>query len=169
MSQVLGQFDGYRFRAIEEKDYARLEEWIAADLAHADTLDPEFFMGEAIDANGHLAPDPRVTALVLTDDEGTELMYVRLTRASRVHIQFAPRVPGVRDLVKQREQLAKALVGGMAFLEVGLARAGCTEWIFESEAAQLRSMVEKRMGFAASPNEMVRIIPRLDAPAQEEA
>lgn len=169
MSQVLGQFDGYTFRAIEETDYAQLEDWIAADPSHAGTMDPEFFMGEAIDATGNLAPDPRVTALVLTDGNGADLMYVRLTRASRVQIQFLPKVRGTRELLAQREQMREALMKGMAFLEVGLARAGCTEWIFDSQSPHLRSLVEKKMGFEGSPNEMVRIIPRHDSPAREGA
>lgn len=164
MSQILGKFDGYSLRALGEEDYRRLDQWIAADPAHAGILDPEFFMGQAIDRSGELAADPRVTVCALDDDKGT-LMYLRLTRASRVQIQFppTPEPEGSREGFKHRREIVNALIRGMAFLEVALEHAGATEWIFESESPQLRAMVEKRMGFVSSPREMVRVIPRLSS------
>ena len=171
---VLGKFDGYSLRHVEESDYERLEKWIAADPAHAGILDPEFFLGQALNEHGELGEDPRVTVFVL-EDRKQPLMYIRLTRASRVQIQFppAPAPDGGREqfraLHKYRKDIANALVKGMAFLEVGLERAGCMEWIFDTQSSSLRGMVQKRMGFASSPNEMVRLIPRLSAaPAQKE-
>lgn len=168
MAQVIGKFEGYTLRPIVEADYKKLEEWIAADPAHAGLLDPEFFMGEAVDSQGQIVQDPRVTVFALGDRKET-LMYVRLTRASRVHIQFPPMPAqdGSREagtaLHKQRKGIANALVKGMAYLEVALERAGATEWIFDTESQALRNMVQKRMGFAPSPNEMVRVIPRLSS------
>jgi hypothetical protein len=133
MAEVLGKFEGYFLRELDEEDYKRLQEWVAADSAHAGVLDAEFFMGEAIDSQGQLAPDPAQDG---SREAGTALH-------------------------KYRKDLQNALFKGMAFLEVGLERAGCTEWIFDSESSTLRTMVQKRMGFAASPNEMVRLIPRI--------
>lgn len=163
---ILGKFDGYSLRSIEESDYQQLKQWIAADPVHASILDPEFFMGQAIDQAGQLAEDPRVSVFALIDRRQT-LMYIRLSRASRVHIQFppTPEVDGTREKNKARyrhyAEISNALIKGMAFLEVGLANAGCTEWIFDTEAQQLRNLVQRRMDFAPSPMEMVRIIPRL--------
>jgi hypothetical protein len=167
MGRVLGKFDGYSLRELDESDYKQLEEWIAADPAHAGLLDPEFFMGQAVNREGVLAEDPRVTVFALQDRKNT-LMYIRLTRASRVQIQFppSPKPDGSREgftaMHRHRKQITNALIKGMAFLEVGLAQAGATEWIFETESHSLKLMVERRMGFASSPNEMVRLIPRLD-------
>ena len=143
----LGKFEGYSLREIEHEDGARLDQWIAADPVHAGVLDPEFFA------------DPRVTALVLEDRRGP-LMFIRLARSTRVHIQFPPepREKGIQELIRHRKQLRNALIKGMAFLEVGLGRAGSSEWIFESRSDNLRRLVEKRMGFQPSPNEMVRQI-----------
>lgn len=161
-------FDGYRLRQVEERDYKQLEQWIAADPVHRDVLDPEFFMGEAINQEGNLAEDPHVNVFALDDRKGT-LMYIRLSTASRVHIQFAPGPSSAeqgknfhRELHRFRTQMRNALLKGMAFLEVGLRNTGVREWIFESESQALRSMVEKHMGFVASPHEMVRIIVRGD-------
>jgi hypothetical protein len=166
MAQLMGKFEGYILRAIEEADYKKLQEWIAADPAHAGLLDPEFFMGEGVNGQGEIVQDPRVTVFALADRKET-LMYVRLTRASRVHIQFPPMPPqdGGRDaataLHKARKGIANALVKGMAYLEVALERAGATEWIFETESNTLRNLAQKRMGFAPSPHELVRVIPRV--------
>jgi hypothetical protein len=161
MSTVLGRFEGYSLRAIEDADYEQLQKWIAADPAHAAEMVPEFFMGLAADETGQLAVDPRPSVFALCDRNGT-LMYIRLTRASRVHIQFppTPETSDSRELHKHRRQITNALIKGMAYLEVGLERAGATEWIFETESPQLRAMVQKRMGFAPSPHEMLRMIPR---------
>jgi hypothetical protein len=49
----------------------------------------------------------------------------------------------------------------MAFLEVGLARAGAEEWIYNTQSNRLREMTQKHMQFERSPFEMVRMIPRL--------
>jgi hypothetical protein len=144
----LAKFDGFTLRAIEDKDLAQLREWIAADAAHVGVLTPEFFMGE----------DPRSNAFVIEGGDG-ELMYVRLARASRVHIQFRPQPRGASSIREHRRQMRMALLKGMAFLEVGLKHAGCTEWIFDSESSDLRALARVFMGFQASPNELVRFIP----------
>lgn len=159
----LGKFDGYNLREIGEGDRAQLEEWIAGDRHHAGLLDPEFFMGLALDSGGELAPDPRVTVCAIEDSRRT-LMYIRLTRASRVQIQFAPEHSTGRSIHVERRQMANALMKGMAFLEVALERAGAMEWIFDSRAAALRAIAQRRLGFVASPLELVRLIPRLDHP-----
>jgi hypothetical protein len=151
--KLLGEFDGYTLREPEESDYDQLEQWIAADAAHREILDPEFFMGQALNEHGHLAKDLRSTCAVL-ERKGEVLFYIRLTRAARVNIQFPP------GQDRQR-QTALALVKGMAFLEVGLERAGAEEWIFETQAPALRKLAEKGLGFVPSPDELVRIIPRL--------
>ena len=160
---TLGKFEGYALRSVEEEDRQQLKDWISLDRYHANLLDPEFFMGVALDDAGLLSPDPRVTSVALEDKHRT-LMYIRLTRASRVHIQFAP--PGSRpgSIHVERRQMSNALLKGMAFLEVALARAGAMEWIFDSQSNPLRWMAQNRLGFAASPNEMVRLIPRLGQP-----
>lgn len=159
--QTLAQFDGYRLRSIEETDYITLSEWIALDAHHAGLLTPEFFMGQTIGASGGLEADPRVTAFALEQSRGP-LMFIRLTRASRVHIQFAPGPESKRsqEIHRHRQQIANALFKGMAFLEVGLSRAGAAEWIFDTESHALRSLAQRRMGFTASPHELVRPIPR---------
>jgi len=146
----LGKFSGYQLRELEESDHARLAEWIAADPSHSGILDPEFFTGQ----------DPRVLVFALENGEKT-VMYIRLARASRVAIQFPPppETKKLKDLRWHRQELSDALMKGMAFLEIGLARAGCSEWIFETESDSLRLMVQRRMGFAPSPHEMVRRIP----------
>lgn len=139
------KFGGYTLRAIEESDRERIENWIAADPVHAGLFNFDFFM------------DPRITGLVIEDAEGP-LMFVRLSRSSRVHIQFPPEgdLMDARAVHQQRQTVTNALILGMAFLEACLIDVNCCEWIFESESDSLRALVQKRMGFQPSPNELVR-------------
>lgn len=167
MTSSLAKFDGYQLRAPEERDYQKLAEWIAADPAHSGIFDPEFFMGQAVNAAGELAEDPRINAFALEDQDRT-LMYIRISRCARVHIQFPPQPENGRSIHRQRIRMANALIKGMAFLEVGLEQAGCSEWIFETESDPLRLLVQKRMGFSFSPHEMVRLIPRIETQTRGE-
>lgn len=163
MREILGEFDGYILRTVTAEDRPALEAWIAADKRHSGLLDPEFFMGLATDEHGETSPDPRPTCCALEDKTGV-VFFIRLSRASRVNIQFAP-----AQSTKSRKRAAMALLKGMAFLEVQLANAGAEEWIFETQDFELADMAYKRLGFVASPNEMVRIIGRPGAHEPKEA
>jgi len=151
--------DGLKLREVTEQDYPQLEEWIAADPAHASLFEPDFFLGREVDSSGQLAPDPRATCYALDDDQGT-VFYIRLSRAARVHMQFPP----AREIQGQVRRTAIALVKGMAFLEVGLSRAGAAEWIFSTESTGLKKIAERALGFAESKTEMIKPITRLDGP-----
>jgi len=151
---ILAEFEGYTLRTVTEADRPELEAWIAADKHHTGLLDPEFFMGLAANEDGETAPDPRPTCCALEDKTGV-VFFIRLSRASRVNIQFAP-----AQSRKTKARAAMALMKGMAFLEVQLAHAGAEEWIFDTQDPDLADMAYKRLGFIASPNEMVRIIAR---------
>lgn len=152
------EFDGLKLRPVSADDYQQLEEWIAADPAHASLFVPDFFLGNKVDANGEIAPDPRATCYAIEDDKGT-VFYIRLSRIARVHIQFAP----ARELSEARRNII-ALAQGMSFLEVPLSRAGAEEWIFSSFSPGLRKLAERSLGFRSSPDEMVRPITDLEAP-----
>ncbi|HET6220177.1 MAG TPA: hypothetical protein VFE27_24325 [Acidobacteriaceae bacterium] len=160
MQNVLAEFDGYTLRAVTDADRPALEAWIEADQRHNGVLDPEFFMGLATDENGEIAPDPRPTCCALEDKTGV-VFFIRLSRASRVNIQFAP-----AQSSKSRRRAAMALLKGIAYLEVQLAKAGAEEWIFETEDRELAEMAKKRLGFVESPNEMVRVIGRPEEPKE---
>ncbi len=155
---IYGKFDGYTLREVTEKvDRARLEEWIERDQAHAGILEPGFFLGLMRDIRGRLIPDPRPSCYALEDAQGT-MFYIRLARAARVSIQFATEPASPRE----RLRIAKALLKGMAFLEVGLERARVEQWIFNSKSPSLRTLGEMRLGFHKSPFELVRDIPPLE-------
>lgn len=151
--QLMAEFDGMKFRAVTEEDRARLEEWIAADPAHASLFEPEFFMGRAVNGNGEVGEDSRATCCALEDEKGT-VFYVRLSRAARVHIQFAPWSAEEGE----RRRAAAGLVKGMAFLESLLGQVGTEEWIFQTESPKLKRMAERSLGFTESKGEMVRPI-----------
>ena len=147
------EFDGLKLRAVNEHDRPALEEWIAADPGHASILDPDFFMGMRTLENGETVRDPRPNCFALEDDDGV-VFFIRLSRAARVHIQFPP----ARNRVLNPKRTGLALLRGMAYLEVGLMRAGAEEWIFQTEDRGLKRYAEKALGFAESPREMIRTI-----------
>lgn len=150
-------FDGYILRSLNESDYPRLQEWIAADPAHREILDPEFFMGQRLNHAGELEEDNRATCYVLEDDcGGGPLFYIRISRAARVNIQFPPAGSS------EPNEIVEALAKGMAFLEVALERAGVEEWIFSSKSRPLRRLANRTLGFSESNDELRRVIPRLD-------
>jgi hypothetical protein len=151
--QALAQFAGLTLRPVEAHDRPALESWIEQDEAHRECVSADFFMG--LDENGQ--PDGRATCYVIQDADG-EIFYIRLSRASRVNIQFAPEASR-----EQRERNRDALIKGMAFLEGLLCDAGAEEWIFETKTPALRAMALKRMGFVESPRELRRVIPSPEA------
>ena len=154
MNSVLAQFDGYTLRSISEaRDRAAIQMWIELDRFHRDVMRPEFFLGMREERTGEWVHDPRPNCYALEDWNGV-LMYIRLSRVARVHIQFMPALKSV----EARSRLAAGLVSGMAFLEVGLARAGAEQWIFDTQASALAMLARTRLGFEASPHEYVRPI-----------
>lgn len=167
MSELLAQFEGYRLHTVGEHDRDLVETWINADAAHRGILEPDFFLGLLRNSQGDIFPDERATVMVLSDRR-RELMYIRLERASRVYIQFPPEPTTHRSQEQHRHRMvmANALMKGMGFLEVGLRKAGATEWIFDSQSSALRTLAVKRMGFQPSPHELRRpILPGGDLPA----
>lgn len=154
MPDILAQFDGYTLRKVTDRDRPALEAWIREDHWHNGVYDAEYFMGLAADESGELAADPRATCYAIEDKRGV-LFFIRLSRSTRVNIQFEPEATE-----RTRRRVSLALFKGMAFLEVALARAGCEEWIFDTESRELAAMTKKHLGFVDSPNEMVRVMMR---------
>lgn len=138
----LATFDGLTLRDADQiRDLEQVSNWIEKDDAHRAIFNPGFFL------SGHLAEDPRGTCYALEDGKGV-LMYIRLSRAARVHIQFGPDTPKLRVL--------RGLLHGMAFLETQLAQAGCEEWIFDTTSPSLKNIAKHALGFTESTHELVR-------------
>lgn len=137
-------FDGYTLRSVdEEMDRGQLAEWIGRDRYHAGVMTPEFFLGIG---------DSRPSCYALEDAAGT-LFFIRISRAARVYMQFQP-VAGV----EQRRRIAAGLFKGMAFLEAGLSRAGCEQWVFDTQSPGLKYLSQHRLGFTLAPDDLVRDI-----------
>lgn len=140
-------FDGLRLRHADSvADLQQLSDWIEVDEEHRGVFSPHYFL------TGKLGMDYRPSCYALEDSQGL-VFYIRLSRASRVRIQFGPE--GDR---RQKARVARSLLQGMAFLESQLANAGAEEWIFDTRAPRLTRLAEMALGFKASPHEMVRAI-----------
>lgn len=170
--KVVAEFDDYSLREVSfNRDVLQLASWISEDEHHAH-LRPAFFLGQVEGEDGYVQPDPRPTCYALEDETGQVVFYIRLDKAARVNIQFDP----TRQTLRDRARVGRGLLRGMAFLEVGLAKANVTQWIFDTRAQGLAAMAKTRLGFYESPHELVRLIPlpRLDLarsgpPAREKA
>jgi hypothetical protein len=144
----LAEFDGLKLRTADRlADLERLEDWIDADEAHRGIFAPAYFM------SGPFAADPRPSCYALEDESGV-VFYVRLSRAARVRIQFAPE----QDVMQRR--VIRGLFNGMAFLESLLEDAGCEEWIFDTANPKLKSIAQRMLGFTESTHELVKNIER---------
>lgn len=144
---IQAEFNGLILRDADTlADVGRLEDWIAADEAHRGIFVPADFL------SGALATDPRGSCYALEDEQGV-VFYLRLSRAARVRIQFAPEANST-----QKARVIRGLFHGMAFLESQLAHAGCEEWIFDTDAPHLKRLAERVLGFTESTHELVRPI-----------
>lgn len=144
---VLAEFDGLTLRTVDTlADVQTLSSWIQADETHRGIFAPRYFM------SGKLGEDSRPSCYALEDEKGV-IFYIRLSRAARVRMQFGPSGDHA-----ERKRITRGLVKGMAFLETGLARAGCEEWIFDTESPGLKAMAEHVLGFTESTHELVRAI-----------
>lgn len=151
MEQIFGKFGGYTMRGVSsERDATRIARWMAKDEFHQH-LHPAFFLGLLENAD----PDPRPNCLALQDYRGEVMFYIRIDRAARVNIQFDPN----RKSMMERSRVGRALINGMAFLEVSLSRSNVSEWIFDTTAPSLKDFAETRMNFRESPFDLVRLIP----------
>lgn len=154
MEKVLARFDGYRLREVSfDRDALELSRWISEDEYHQH-LTPAFFLGLIEGENGYLRPDPRPNCYAMEDARGT-VFFIRIDRAARVNIQFDPASPSV----SARARVARALMKGMALIEVGLQRSHVSEWVFDTRSMSLKTMARARLGFAESPHDLVRMIP----------
>ena len=144
---IKATFNGLTLRDADTlADGERLEDWIEADDAHRGIFQPADFL------SGSLAKDPRATCYALEDEQGV-VFYLRLARAARVRIQFAPQAS-----TAQKGRVIRGLFHGMAFLESQLQHVGCEEWIFDTDSPNLKRLAERVLGFTESTHELVRPI-----------
>ena len=146
LKQPLVQFGDYSLRSVQEGDRPQLDDWIAKDEEHRG----KFAADDFIDAGSH------ILCYALADSQG-EVLYIRLSRAARVRIQFGP-----ESSKKERHRAAAGLLHGMAFLEAMLRQIGVEEWIFDTSNPELAAFATTRLGFTASTNELRRPIPPPD-------
>ena len=163
MNKTIARFDGYELRSVSfDRDAQQLGNWLARDPLHQH-LRPAFFLGLLENDSGSMRVDPRPTCYAMEDEFGA-IFYIRLERAARVNIQFDP----IRQSVVDRARVARALMKGMAILEVGLARARASEWIFDTRSSRLAALAKARLGFRTSSYELVRPIPVFEPPEAQD-
>lgn len=124
-------------RAITNSDRDQIAAWIAADSDHAHRTDVNFWMPEETSA--------KTLHFAVEDDKGT-VMYVRMERLVRVHIQFAP--------PSERDRLRVAIAEFAEWLRQDSKRHHYSQIIFESVSKHLCNFLYK-LGYRPSPNEQV--------------
>lgn len=124
---------GLELREVRPEDHALLCAWIDADPHHRGKTLPSFF---------EAAKD-----CFLLHDEHAPVFFLKLSRAVRLDVQFAP-----GDRIRTRRGLHE----GFPPLAAILAATGAEEVLFAADTELLARSMEKRMGFKRSPHELVR-------------
>lgn len=96
------EFDGYKLRTATENDEPLARVWTREDEYHRD-IDPQFW----------LEKDKGTETFVLEGADGEPLFFLRVDKAVRLRIQFAP-----GSGKEHRERMREALTRGLAFLDV---------------------------------------------------
>lgn len=135
LSLLRQKYPWYIRKASATDDRALLEEWIARDTDHAGRTTAEAWLAET----------PGVQNL-LVSDRWSPVLFVRLSNAMRIDMEFAPAV--------SRSRLAYTLATGVPWLAGKLRDQAYRELIYESRAPRLVSFFEG-MGFCESPTEHV--------------
>lgn len=125
-----------KIRPLTEADRPLLEQWIATDPHHQN--------GE-ISADFFYAPD--TNALVYEDEHGI-VFVARFARTLRIHMQFSP----------DEKRNAAVMLEGFPILEFNAKEAGFKELIFDSMFRPLIVFCKRKLGFRASPDELVRYL-----------
>lgn len=115
-------------------DLARLQNWVAADEFHKDTLSGEFWIPQ---------PDVKGVKWLTVSDENGAVFNLRLENAMRVFVQFPPE-PDV-------ERTKNALKEAFAFISAGAKRLGYHEMLFDSVSKPLIRFFSK-FGFKPMAN-----------------
>lgn len=136
------RFGKYTLRPATPRDHALVKSWIEKDPFHASTTKPDFFL---FSTRG-------MDCYVLEDDEGP-IFFFKMTRAVRLDIQFGP-----SRSTEERERNRDALSEGLAWLNGVLWASGFRQVLFNSENPVLVRSCTKRLGFVASPHELVRYL-----------
>ena len=121
-------------RDIKPEDYKALTEAIAADPAHKDWMKPEFFN------------EPQTKSLVFEDDNGP-ILFLRMSSALRIHIQFAN--------CEDKDRIRKALIFAGASIVPNARRNGYKQIIYETFSKPLKWFCHRYLGFVSSSDEQV--------------
>lgn len=118
-------------RPTTPSDLETIAKWIECEPDHKDRINPEFFQSQG-------------ECFAVLEGENP-VMFVRLDRICRVHIEFIP---------NDRQKVAKYLDEFTTQIKANAKFNGFTQIIFESLSAPLIRFLAKR-GFRKSPNEVV--------------
>jgi hypothetical protein len=129
----------YRLRPATERDHDLLAVWVEGDPDHRDRVKPEFFH---TDRDG-------MECFALEDEFGYVVLYIKMTRAIRLDIQFGP-----DETIAQRERTADAMREGFQWLRAGAEGAGIHEILFRSTNTPLVSFAERRLGFSRTSDQL---------------
>lgn len=137
------QIGEYTLREATERDADLLAVWIEGDPDHRDKVKPDFFHA---DKDG-------MECFALEDASGHVVLYIKMTRALRLDIQFGP-----DETRAQRERTADAMRVGFQWLRAGAAGAGIHEIHFRSSNPPLVAFAERRLAFDRAPDELIHKI-----------
>lgn len=119
-------------RPTTPSDLETIAEWIEHEPDHKGRINPEFFQSQG-----------ECFAVL---DEKTPVMFVRLDRICRVHVEFTP--DNRRKVAKHLDEFTQEIKASAKF-------GGFAQIIFESTSESLIQFLAQHHGFRKSPNEVV--------------
>lgn len=124
---------GYTLRLTAEQDAELAAQWTKADPEHDGRFPSTFW----------LEKNPSTDGMILQDEDGNPVLFLRIERFARVHVQFPP-----MKTRKERIKVMKAVDTGMRWLMVRLGVLGFCGVIFASRVKGLREFFKNRYGFS---------------------
>ena len=131
--------DEIKLRDAGPEHRALAEAWIEADSYHRGIVTPEFLL------------QPRGNCYLVEDEQGP-VFFLKLRRAARLDVQFAPQSAAMRARTR------RVLHEGFPPLGAMLAEQGFDEALFWTSNPALARSMQKRAGFLHLGGEMVRVL-----------
>ena len=138
------KFDGYSLRLTQPQDEETARRWMAEDREHDGRFPPSFW----------LERNPSTDGMILEDEDGQPVLFLRIERIARVHVQFPP-----MQSAHDRARVMKAVDAGFQWLIPRLGVLGFCGMVFASRVDKLKNYFISRYGFRDTSEWLYKPIP----------
>lgn len=126
------KFNGFTLRLTQAKDEEIARKWMAEDREHDGRFPPTFW----------LEKNPSTDGMILEDEDGQPVLFLRIERIARVHVQFSP-----AKHARERYRMMQAVDAGLQWIIPRLGVLGFCGMVFASRVGRLKNYFISRYGF----------------------